>query len=173
MGDKMNHQIIINRLAGNKEVIAALLQNIPDELTKWRPDEKKWSLLEIINHLYDEEREDFRCRLDLTLGDPSVEWPSIDPANWLTERNYVDRDLTESVDAFFNERKKSIEWLNSLEAPNWKSTYQHKLLGPMSAENILANWLAHDLLHIKQITTVHWKFLSNLSESNLSYAGNW
>ena len=43
----------------------------------------------------------------------------------------------------------------------------------MSAENILANWLAHDLLHIRQITTLHWEYLSNMSESNLSYAGDW
>ncbi len=169
----MNHQIIINRLADNKEVFAALLQNIPEELIRLKSDEKNWSLLEIVNHLYDEEREDFRCRLDLTLGDPNIEWPSIDPASWITDRNYMDRDFIESVETFFNEREKSIGWLNSLEAPNWKSAYHHKLLGPMSAENILANWLAHDLLHIRQITTVHWKFLSNMSESNLSYAGDW
>ena len=169
----MNHQIIINRLADNKEVFAALLQNIPEELIRLKSDEKNWSLLEIVNHLYDEEREDFRCRLDLTLGDPNIEWPSIDPASWIIDRNYMDRDFIESVETFFNEREKSIGWLNSLEAPNWKSAYYHKLLGPMSAENILANWLAHDLLHIRQITTVHWKFLSNMSESNLSYAGDW
>ena len=169
----MNHQIIINRLESNQEVFAALLQNIPDELIKWKSEEKNWSLLEIVNHLRDEEREDFRCRLDLTLGDPNVEWPPIDPAKWVTDRNYPDRDLTVSIDAFFNERKKSIGWLNSLEAPNWKSTYNHKLLGTMSAENILANWLAHDLLHIRQITTIHWEYLANMSESNLGYAGNW
>lgn len=169
----MNHQIIINRLEDNKDVFAALLQNIPDKLIKWQSDDKKWSLLEIVNHLCDEEREDFRCRLDLTLGEPHVDWPSIDPAKWVTDRNYMDRDFTESIDAFINERKKSIEWLNDLEAPNWKSTYNHKLLGAMSAENILANWLAHDLLHIRQITTIHWQYLSNMSESNLSYAGDW
>jgi hypothetical protein len=169
----MNHQIIINRLAENKLVFAALLQNIPEELIKWTSGEKNWSLLEIINHLHDEEQEDFRRRLDLTLGDPTVEWPPIDPAKWVTEKNYMDRDFSESVNAFLAERDKSIEWLNNLESPDWKSTFQHKLLGPMSAENILANWLAHDLLHIRQITTVHWEFLSGLSESNLNYAGNW
>jgi len=60
----MNHQIIINRLAENKQVFVALLLNIPHELAIWQPGDKKWSMLEIINHLYDEEREDFRCRLD-------------------------------------------------------------------------------------------------------------
>jgi hypothetical protein len=85
----------------------------------------------------------------------------------------MDKNFTDSVNAFLAERDKSIEWLNNLETPNWKSTYQHKLLGPMSAENILANWLAHDLLHIRQIITVQWEFLSGLSESNLNYAGNW
>lgn len=169
----MNHHIIINRLAENKQVFEALLKNIPDELIKWRPAENKWSLLEIINHLCDEEREDFRCRLDLTLGDPCSEWPSIDPASWVNERKYMDKDFKDSVNAFLAERDKSIKWLNNLEAPNWKSTYQHKLLGPMSAENILSNWLAHDLLHIRQITAVHWEFLSGLSEANLNYAGNW
>ena len=100
----MNHQIIINRLDDNQYVFAALLQNIPDELVKWQSEGKKWSLLEIVNHLHDEEREDFRCRLELTLKDPGDEWPAIDPASWVTDRNYMDRDLIESVDNFIRER---------------------------------------------------------------------
>ena len=32
-------------------------------MIQWKQSENKWSMLEIICHLYDEEREDFRSRL--------------------------------------------------------------------------------------------------------------
>jgi len=43
----------------------------------------------------------------------------------------------------------------------------------MSAKFILANWLAHDYLHIRQITRLKYDYLQDIPNENLSYAGNW
>jgi len=53
-------------MANQAETIRALIQDDSDEQASWRPDSDSWSVLEVINHLYDEEREDFR-HLGLTL----------------------------------------------------------------------------------------------------------
>jgi hypothetical protein len=43
----------------------------------------------------------------------------------------------------------------------------------MSAELVLANWLAHDLLHIRQMVAVLWANLSfEVDPIKLDYAGN-
>ena len=58
-------------LAFNGERIRALVEGMPEEQARWRPDAASWSVLEVINHLCDEERSDFRvtwgtrrCRAD-------------------------------------------------------------------------------------------------------------
>lgn len=35
-------------------------------------------------------------------------------------------------------------------------------MGPMSAELILANWLAHDLFHMRQATDLHFAYLTEV-----------
>jgi len=45
-------------------------------------------------------------------------------------------------------------------------------MGPMSAELILANWLAHDLFHIRQVTDLHFAYLAELVKPvSLDYSG--
>ena len=59
----MNHLQIITHLRVNGDVFKYLFKNLVDEQARWKPGADRWSLLEVINHLYDEEREDFRKRL--------------------------------------------------------------------------------------------------------------
>ncbi|MCB0058173.1 MAG: DinB family protein, partial [Caldilineaceae bacterium] len=59
----------------NAQRIAALVAGVPDEQARWKPDAESWSILEVVNHLLDEEREDFRVRIDYTLHRPGEKWP--------------------------------------------------------------------------------------------------
>ena len=170
----MIYNYIIEKLEGNAFTFKSLLGNISDEQARWKPAPEKWSLLEVINHLYDEEREDFRQRIKNVLEDTQRTWSPIDPENWAIEREYDKRDMKDSLNNFLSERKKSVEWLKSLDSPNWKASHNHPKLGEMSAEKLLANWLAHDYLHIRQITFLSWSYLSQKApQIDLNYAGNW
>ena len=82
----MNREYFTTRLSKNTEPIQSLLQGVAEEQTRWKPTSEEWSILEVINHLYDEEREDFRTRLDLLLHHPGQPWPEIDPEGWVVER---------------------------------------------------------------------------------------
>lgn len=145
----MNHQQIIAHLHVNGDVFKYLFKNIFEEQARWKPGVNRWSMLEVINHLYDEEREDFRTRLALVLNNPDEPWPAIDPEGWVLQRSYNERDLKESLRNFFEERENSLEWLHEQESPDWQATHQHPKMGSMSAELLLANWLAKDLFHIR------------------------
>ena len=168
----MNHQKIKENLRVNSDVFKYLFQSVSDEQAPWKPGEDKWSILEVINHLYDEEREDFRKRLELVLNNPEDPWPPIDPEGWVVQRNYNDRNLELSLQNFLEEREKSLLWLDTLDRPDWKATYRHPRMGPMSVELILANWLAHDLFHIRQVTDLQFAYLTErLKPVPLDYSG--
>ena len=169
----MNHSAIIHQLTHNLEVFKSLLSEQSKEVYLWKPYPDKWCLLEIVCHLYDEEREDFRARVKHVLENPELPLPSIDPAGWVKERKYMEQDYEEKLDAFLKERKQSAGWLQSLDNPGWTNAYMHPKFGEMPAQLFLANWLAHDYLHFRQITGLKYQYLRAHSEESLDYAGAW
>ncbi|MFZ5555060.1 MAG: DinB family protein [Bacteroidota bacterium] len=169
----MNTVKIINSLEKNKPVFQSLLAETENDLITWKPSPEKWCLLEIVCHLYDEEREDFRARVKHTLETPFNPLPPIDPQGWVTSRNYMEWNYEETVKKFLTEREQSVQWLKSLNEPQWKNAYQHPKFGAMSAGMFLSNWLAHDYLHVRQIIKLKFDYLKHISGENLKYAGEW
>ncbi len=169
----MTHSDIIDQLSKNKSVFAALFSTVSDDLIRWRPQPDKWSLLEIVCHLYDEEREDFRARIRHLFDAPETAFKPIDPQGWVTSRNYSDQDFHERLNSFLTEREASIEWLQELKDPAWSNGYNHESFGRMTANMLLSNWLAHDYLHIRQVARYHFQYLDIESSEGLHYAGPW
>jgi len=160
----MKYKEIVKRLESNLEMIQGLVSGLEEEQARWRPEEGKWSILEVINHLYDEERDDFRKRLDLTLHRPGEAWPANDPEAWVKERKYNERDLHNSVEGFWAERRKSIAWLKDLRSPDWEAAYEHPVFGKILAGDLLCAWLAHDYFHARQISNILLEYTRLLSE---------
>lgn len=113
-----------DQLKNNSQTIASLVNGISKDEARWRPLTDKWSILEVVNHLYEEEQKDFPLRLKYMLYYPEKTWPSIDPVSWVMENNYNGRDIKESVKNFLNERNKSVEWLHGIKNPNWENEYE-------------------------------------------------
>lgn len=169
----MNHQEIIAKLELNKAVFKAMFSGLAADEIMWRPKPEKWCLLEIVCHLYDEEREDFRARVKHTFESPGSEMPKIDPQAWVAERKYMERNFEEMVNHFLSERDQSVAWLRSLQDPPWKNIYMHPKAGELSAEMFLSNWLAHDYLHFRQITFNKYHYLKANFQTRFDYAGEW
>jgi hypothetical protein len=169
----MNLSYYTDRFSNNASVFENLARGASDEQSHWKPSPEKWSLVEVVNHLYDEERDDFRARLDSLLHHPEKLWLPIDPPGWAVERQYNERELNESLDRFLAERRKSIEWLKELKEPRLENKYDHPQ-GRISAGDLLASWLAHDFLHIRQMARLHWQYLNSISAPfKTGYAGEW
>lgn len=167
----MNPSKIIKKLQANLDVFSQVLSSKTEEEYLWKPESDKWCLLEIVCHLYDEEKEDFKTRVKYTLETPEKALPMFDPSIWVIERKYMDQNYHNMLQNFLKEREASIEWLISLQDPSWKNAYNHLKLGPLSSEHFLSNWLAHDYLHIRQIYKLQFQHLEFLSSMDLSYAG--
>jgi hypothetical protein len=170
----MNVRYYLDRLTHQAEAIARLVEGVDSVRARWRPSPDEWSILEVINHLYDEEVEDFRIRLQMTLRDPLEPWPANDPVRKVTDRNYNSRDLGASLENFLDERTVSLEWLRTAEAPQWQNEHIIPNVGSLRAGDLLASWVAHDLLHLRQLIEIHFSYQSQLAEPySVEYAGDW
>jgi len=141
---------------------------------RWRPDATRWSVVEIVAHLADEEGEDFRARVASTLEDPTRPWPPIDPEGWAVSRRYRERDVGEELDRFERERAESVSWLRLLRDPDWSLAYRHPKVGPITAGDVMASWCAHDALHLRQIAKRLYELANRDADAfDTAYAGQW
>jgi hypothetical protein len=169
----MNVEQCLQTMRANTARIQTLAHGISEKQARWRPDAVAWSILEVINHLYDEEQYDFRVRLDIMLHDPERPWPKIDPQGWVQTRDYNSQPLEESLQNFLRERASSLDWLRRLDAPNWEAASTAPW-GQMRAGDMLAAWVAHDLLHLRQLVELHHAYtIAQLAPYETRYAGEW
>lgn len=164
----------VERLGRQAATISALIAGVEASQARWKPTPEDWSILEVINHLYDEERDDFRIRLDLTLHRPEADWPAIDPPQWAIDRRYNERNFEESVRNFMAERERSLAWLRGLSAADLATEHVHPQIGAIPAGDLLASWIAHDCLHIRQLNELQYLFHEQVARPyQVGYAGDW
>jgi uncharacterized damage-inducible protein DinB len=169
----MEFQTLYQELVNSTQMIAALLADISQDEAQIKPNPESWSILEVVCHLFDEEREDFREHLDFILHRQNEEYHVIDPQSWITERKYNEQSFAEIAEKFFAERKQSLEWLRGLSNPNWETTYTSQY-GSVSAGEMFASWIAHDNLHIRQLVELWRSRFERITKPyDIQYAGDW
>jgi hypothetical protein len=169
----MDQNYFIEHLKHSAETIRSLTEGVSAEQARWKPEAGSWSILEVVNHLYDEEREDFRQRVDYFLNRPGEDFPPIDPQGWVTRREYNQRDLQESLGNYLTERRKSLDWLPTLGQADWNIA-RTAPFGQIKAGDIFVAWAAHDLLHIRQLVELHWAWTVREAQPfDVRYAGDW
>ncbi|MBN1401847.1 MAG: DinB family protein [Anaerolineae bacterium] len=165
---------IIRQLAASAEAVRALVAPVSDEQAEWKPDAETWSLVEVMGHLYNEERLDFRRHLKEMWSDPPQAWGVASPKEPISVGS-----CQQGLEGFAAEREASLAWLRSLQAPAWDVTLQAPF-GPggdvltFSAGDVLVSWLAHDYLHIRQINELLYAWaVRQASPYSVDYAGGW
>jgi hypothetical protein len=104
---------------------------------------------------------------------PHNQFPLSLPESWPRKRDYINQDFRLKAKIFKTERKKSIAYLRSLDNPKWDNYYEHPTLGKLDGNHFLRNWVAHDYLHIRQITKRKYEYLQHMTSEDVSYAGVW
>lgn len=102
--------LLIDQLERHRAVFASLFSGLRREEIPWKPAPEKWCLLEVIRHLYDEERDDFGARLKHVFRTPEAPFPPTDPVGWVTARRYMEQDFATMLDRFLKERDTTVAW---------------------------------------------------------------
>ena len=169
----MDFRTLYLELVDSTGMIQSLLAGVTQEEATIRPAPDSWSILETLCHLYDEERQDFRPRLQFILGHGKGEWPAIHPGAWVIERRYNEQSLRTMKDNFIAERSQSLDWLRGLENSEWDAGYAADDRG-LRAGDLFASWVAHDNLAIRQLVELRRARLERITEPySIEYAGEW
>jgi hypothetical protein len=165
---------IIHQLSVNAQAMRHLIETISPEQAQWKPDPETWSLQEVIEHLYNEERIDFRKHLKEMFSEPPQSWGKYNSADYVTVESWC-----QALDDFLTERDASIVWLKGLQSPDWDVATQASF-GPeaevlvLRAGDILTSWVAHDFLHLRQVNELLYAWNEKQAEPySVQYAGGW
>ena len=169
----INIEEITRQLTANAQVIRALVEPISDEQARWKPDPETWSMKEVMEHMYNEERIDFRKHLKEMFSDPPQPWKP-----WRREEYVSVSDCRQALEAFLTEREASIAWLRALQSPNWEAASEASFSSGevlvLRAGDVLVSWVAHDFLHIRQMNELHYAWNEKQATPySVQYAGGW
>jgi hypothetical protein len=165
---------IVRQLTGNAQAMRALAQTCSDAQARWKPGPEAWSMREVFEHVYNEERSDFRKHLREMLSDPPQPWEE-----WRGEEYVPVEDCRQALEAFLVEREASIAWLLALQSPNWDAVSKASF-GPagdvltLRAGDVLLSWVAHDYLHLRQMNELLYAWhVKQAAPYSVQYAGGW
>jgi len=169
----MKFVTLFQELAYFPKIVTSLVAGVSPTEARAKPEPQARSFVEVVCHLYDEEREDFRPRLELMLFHPNDPWPPIDPEGWVTARKYNEQDLETMLEKFIAARAQSLDWLRRLNKPNWAAECETPF-GIFKTGDMLAAWVAHDNLHTRQLVELRRARILKITKPyRVKYAGDW
>ena len=169
----INMNEIIRQMSDNAKGINAIVGTISDEQAMWKPGPDIWCMKEVMEHVYNEERIDFRKHIKEMLSDPPLAWDGI------REDYIVVKTFRQTLDGFLIERKASLTWLTTLADADWDVSSQ-ATFGPdgetltLNAGDVLVSWVAHDFLHLRQMNELLYAWNEKQASTySVEYAGGW
>ena len=123
-----------------------LTQTLADELLTRTPAPGEWSALECLVHIVDTEKI-FQFRVQAFLA--GRDFPAFDPDQ---EGSALSAEISPSDLAaeFARRRAESLAAIEQLTSADLLRTAHHTELGPVTLEEMLHEWAAHDLNHTVQ-----------------------
>lgn len=137
-------------LARLPTLLDLLLSDLDVATWRARPLPDEWAPIEIVCHLRDEETEDFGARVRVIL-EGGAGFAPIDPVRWVEERRYRDASPGEALEAFRARRGASLELLGAAAPERLLGAVEHQAFGRLSGLDLLAAWVTHDRLHLRQL----------------------
>lgn len=130
--------------------IAALILDVPLHDLRRKPAPGKWSVLEIIAHLADDEiATGWRYRQMIEHCGCSLE--SFDQDLWAQLGRYERWSPGDALTLFRLLRGANLELLNGLRSEQWESFGVHRERGKITVRDLARHMAGHDINHILQI----------------------
>jgi hypothetical protein len=141
----------LDQLAATPEILRILMAGVSDDLAMVKPAPDRWSLAEVVEHLSHVEGHVFRVRLEQILAQDGVEVESYDEKALDAQGTYSGNDPEESFAHWEEQREEAVAMIRSLDATKLTRTGVHPAVGRFTVENLLNDWVCHDLGHVRQI----------------------
>ena len=131
-------------------------------------------MVAVVANVADEGREDFRVRMDYVRNRAVEPFPPIDAVATIGGRGHQERNLKDVLSDFRAGLERSLAWLRALGEVDLSREHAAPWGGTIAAGDVLASWVVHDLLHLKQILRVLFEHARSDAEPfGVEYAGSW
>jgi len=146
---------LLHIVAGTPARLKAALKGVPKKLLLWTPGPGKWSILEIVAHLRDMERDAYLARYRRILAEDNPTLPDLDGDLIALRDDYRGMKLPELVRDWLKLRKESLKLLKSVKGPRWERMGTHQTAGPLSMDDLLRRHaMGNDEAHLGQIEAI-------------------
>lgn len=120
---------------------------------KWKPEEGKWSIAEIVAHLADAEIV-AGWRMRLVIGANGTTIQPFDQNVWASVFQYNDRDVHRSIELFRVLRENNLEMLKNLPPETWENYGMHLERGKETIAHLARMFAGHDTNHVLQVEAI-------------------
>ena len=132
--------------------LKAALKGVPKKLLLWTPGPGKWSILEIVAHMRDMERDAYLTRYRRILAEDNPTLPDLDGDAIAIRDDYRSMKLPELMRDWLKARKECLKLLKSVKGPRWERMGTHETAGPLSMDGLLRRHaMGNDEAHLGQI----------------------
>lgn len=140
-------------------VLRGLMRELSHEDADWKPAPDRFSVAEVLAHLSHSEGHCYRLRVDRFLEEEMPEFEGDDAQMHLDL--YRDADAEDAFDHFEEQRETNVEFLRGLPRSAGERRATHREAGEITLQQMLHEWVMHDLGHIRQIAELvrarkHW-----------------
>ena len=132
--------------------LKAVLKGVPKKLLLWTPGPGKWSILEIVAHMRDMERDAYLTRYRRILAEENPTLPDIDGDICAIRDDYRSMKLPDLLRDWLKLRKECLKLLKSVKGPRWDRMGTHETAGPLTMDTLLRRHaMGNDEAHLGQI----------------------
>lgn len=131
-------------------VMDGLLRRLTVDEWKRKPAASEWTLIELICHLRDTEREIHHMQLKLFNGHEEPFIPRPDTGVWANQRDYLHEDGITSLREFNDARLATLEILKNTPDEGWERKARHAIFGPTNFREVVGFMADHDRMHVQQ-----------------------
>ncbi len=139
--------------------LKAALKGVPKALLLWPPAPGKWSILEIVCHLRDMEKDAYLARYQRILAEVEPALPDVDGDAYSLEKDYRSQRLSEALRDWTRLRRESLKLLAGVKREQWDRSGIHAVAGRLTlADFVRRHAVGNDEAHLGQIDAIKRRY---------------
>jgi uncharacterized damage-inducible protein DinB len=146
-------------LAATPQTLKASLKGLSKKVLLWTPAPGKWSILEILCHMRDMEREAYIERYTRILSEDEPKLPDLNGDSFAILRAYRSQKAPEVVREWVALRRQTLQLLRKTGKVQWGRAGVHETAGRLTMEDLIRRHaVGNDEAHLRQIEAIKRRF---------------
>lgn len=146
-------------LATTPQTLKAALKGLSKKVLLWTPAPGKWSILEILCHMRDMEREAYIERYTRILTENEPALPNLEGEAFAILRGYRRQKAPEVVREWVALRRQTLQLLRKAGKAQWARAGVHATAGRLTMEDLIQRHaVGNDEAHLRQIEAIKRRF---------------